>query len=90
MFAHIYLSAKTFKLTQYPVIPPWAQLHEKDAFEYKLRSKAELLEEEKKCPPNFPIKLIYVDYPQARFETTDKARKVFVNKEFMLKFSDET
>jgi hypothetical protein len=42
-----------------------------------LRSKAEIIAEQEKNPPSFSTKIIYVDYPQKRFETTDKARKVF-------------
>ena len=51
-------------------------VHKKDPFEYKLRSKEEIIKEQEVDPPNFPIKLIYIDYVKTRFETVDKSRKV--------------
>jgi len=75
------MTAKTFKLTNYPVIPPWSQIIEKDPFEYKLRSKEELRKEFEEYPPDFPIKVILVNYPKDKhYATADRSRRVIVLK----------
>ena len=69
--------AKTKKLEQYPVIPPWLETFNKDPFDYKLRSRDDIIAEQEVSPPDFPIKVIVQDYPQdANYETADRSRKV--------------
>jgi len=69
--------AKTHKLTQYPVIPPWLETFNKDPFDYKLRSRDDIIAEQEVSPPDFPIRVIVQDYPaDANYETADRSRKM--------------
>ena len=69
--------AKIYVAPKYPALPPWSDIKQKDPFDYKLRSYDEIVKEQKEHPPNFPIKVVCVDYPRAVVpEVQDKARKV--------------
>lgn len=73
----ILIEAKTFIPEKYQALPPWTVIKQNDPFDYKLRSKDELIKEQAENPPNFPINLIYTDYPRATYEeVADKSRKV--------------
>lgn len=55
-------SAKSKTLTKYPCIPVWQQPQILDPFDYKLRSKEEVMEQHKYFPPNFIIESEYKKY----------------------------
>lgn len=76
IFSYLIISAKTHKLTQYPVIPPWSQVINKDPFEYKLRSFDEIVKEQEEHPPEFPMTIMLTDHPHLNRENADKSRKV--------------
>lgn len=48
---------------QYTQIPEWLKKQERDPFDYPLRSKAEIMEEQKYFPPDFDIEVEMTKYP---------------------------
>jgi hypothetical protein len=68
--------AKTYIPLKYQALPPWLQIQKKDPFDYKLRTFDEVTQEQAESPPDFPIKLIYINYPKAEQEVADRSRKV--------------
>ncbi len=78
------MTAKTFIPKKYQALPPWSVIKQNDPFDYKLRSKDELLKEQAETQPDIPIKLIYTDYPRATYEeVADKSRKVKTLKDYL-------
>jgi len=60
-------------------MPPWSKIIEKDKFDYKLRTKEEIMKQQQQNPPEFPIKVILVDYPQDKgYANEDRSRRVIV------------
>jgi hypothetical protein len=58
--------AKFWKPKQCQALPPWQQLQERDPFEYKLRSKEELLKEfESQKDDEIRFQLRYQYFPNA-------------------------
>ena len=47
----------------YTQIPPWLKKQDRDPFDYQLRSKAEVQEEQKYYPPDFKFMLQFDKYP---------------------------
>jgi len=46
----------------YPCVPEYQQRREADPFDYKLRTKEEVLEQHRLYPPTFAINMIYRRY----------------------------
>ena len=47
----------------YNCVPEWQKTVPTDPFDYKLRTKAEVMEEQKYFPPNFIVNVKYKKYP---------------------------
>lgn len=45
--------AANTKLFKYTLVPDWLKKQPRDPFDYKLRSKAEVIKDQKYFPPNF-------------------------------------
>ena len=48
---------------KYTQVPEWLQKQKRDPFDYPLRSKAEVMEEQKYFPPDFMMKLEFNKFP---------------------------
>ena len=68
----------------YSQLPSWLKKQERDPFDYPLRSKKEVLEEQKYFPPNFTWKITFDKYPagdvrehgNTRIDHRDKVARV--------------
>ena len=76
-FYFTFRKAKTFIPKVYQAIPPHMELKLKDPFDYKLRSKEEVMEDFKNNPPDFELKLTVKEMTMAYNESVkDRNRKV--------------
>ena len=51
------------KYMQYTQVPDWLAKQQRDPFDYKLRSKAEVMEQQKYFEPNFEFRTEFFKYP---------------------------
>ena len=69
----------------YTQIPPWLKKQDRDPFDYQLRSKAEVQEDQKYFPPDFQWIMQFDKYPSGdtrehvsqRIDHRDKKAKIF-------------
>ena len=59
------------KRAMYPCVPEWQKVHEKDPFDYKLRSKEEVANEFKYYPSEFLVKAQYKRYTAGDMREND-------------------
>mmetsp|Transcript_43006 Transcript_43006/g.31401 ORF Transcript_43006/g.31401 Transcript_43006/m.31401 type:complete len:126 (+) Transcript_43006:63-440(+) len=84
-FGHLPRKMKTFKRDKYECIPEWMTPAERDPFNYKLRSKEDIIHEFKYFTHPMELGVAYKGYPSGdkrvedNIDNRDRVAKVFVS-----------